>query len=72
MEINIKKHLREIRIFLGMSQTELARKASFQPSAIAHFESGRREPTTKNVAKLSEALGVSVDRLMFGVKDDKR
>lgn len=68
METNIKENLREVREFLGMSQAELATKAGFMPSAISHFEGGRRKPNIDNLAKLAQALGVSTDRLLFGVK----
>lgn len=64
---NLKNNLKEVREFLGLSQSELGRKTGLQPSAIAHFEAGRREPNIDNLVKLSIALGVSTDRLLFGV-----
>lgn len=68
---NIKTNLKEVRVFLGLSQAALAKKAGFKPSAISHFETGTREPSLPNLVKLSEALGVSTDRLLFGVSDEK-
>lgn len=71
MKTNIKKNLKEVRVFLGLSQGALAKKAGFEPSAISHFETGTREPNLQNLVKLSKALGVSTDRLLFGVTDEK-
>ena len=47
------RHIREQR---GVSQSELAREAGMQPSAIAHFEAGRRKPSFDNVRSLAKAL----------------
>ena len=66
---NIKQNVKEVREFLGISQAELARRTGLMPAAINHIEAGRREPNLKNLTKLSKALGVSTDRLLFGVKD---
>lgn len=71
MKINLQNNLKEVREFLGLTQSELARKSALQPSAINHFESGRREPNIQNLAKLARALGVTTDRLLFGVKNGK-
>lgn len=66
---NIKQNLKEVREFLGLSQVELARRTGLEPSAISHIETGNREPNLENLTKLSKALGVSTDRLIFGVGD---
>ena len=55
------RHMREQR---GMSQSELAREAGMQPSAIAHFEAGRRKSSFDNVRSLAKALKVSGDYLL--------
>lgn len=55
------RHIREQR---GMSQSELAREAGMQPSAIAHFEAGRRKPSFDNVRSLAKALKVTGDYLL--------
>jgi transcriptional regulator with XRE-family HTH domain len=49
----------------GLSQSDLARMAGMMPSAIAHFEAGRRSPNCDNLLKLADALEVSLDDL-FG------
>ena len=66
---NIKHNVKEVREFLGISQAELARRTGLQPAVISHFETGGRVPNIANLIKLSKALGVSTDRLIFGVID---
>jgi transcriptional regulator with XRE-family HTH domain len=60
--------LRKTRENRELSQSELAREAGMQPSAIAHFEAGRRKPSFDNVRALAKALKVSADYLL-GTKD---
>ena len=63
MDTAFKQNLLDIRKFLGLSQSELAKRIGWQPSHISHFESGRRLPSVQNLIKLARALGVSTDRL---------
>ena len=56
--------LRKIREDKGLSQVELAEKAGFQPSAVSHFESGRRSPSFDNLKRLANALSVTIDFLL--------
>lgn len=56
--------LREMRNSRDLTQSELARLAGMQPSAIAHFEADRRKPSFDNVRALSKALQVSSDLLL--------
>jgi transcriptional regulator with XRE-family HTH domain len=61
--------LRKTREGKGLSQSELAHKAGFQPSAISHFESGRRAPSFENLRRLADALSVTIDYLLGRVTD---
>jgi transcriptional regulator with XRE-family HTH domain len=56
--------LRKTREGKGLSQSELAHKTGFQPSAISHFESGRRSPSFENLKRLADALSVTIDYLL--------
>lgn len=47
-----------------MTQAEVAKVGNLQPSAVAHFEAGRRKPGSANLVRLSDALGVTTDRLL--------
>lgn len=52
----------------GYSQSELASRLDTHQTAIAHWESGRREPTATNLAAIATALGISMD-VLFGRKE---
>lgn len=52
----------------GLNRTALATKAGLNASHVRLIEEGHREdPTGTTLAKLSEALGVSLDWLVRGV-----
>jgi transcriptional regulator with XRE-family HTH domain len=59
-----KVRLRDARLEKGLSQAELAQKTGLQPSAVSHFESGRRAPSFDNLRVLADALGVTTDHLL--------
>lgn len=61
--------LRAAREQRQMSQSELAEKAGLQPSAVSHFESGRRAPSFQNLKALADALVVTTDFLIGGSVD---
>jgi transcriptional regulator with XRE-family HTH domain len=61
---NFGERLRAIRENRELSQSDLARLAGMQPSAIAHFEADRRKPSFHNVRALAKALNVSADYLL--------
>lgn len=58
------KRLRFVREMRELSQSALGRAAGLDPSAIAHFEAGRREPSMRNLRKLCKAAMVSSDYLI--------
>jgi transcriptional regulator with XRE-family HTH domain len=59
-----KSRLREAREAKGWSQTDLATRTGLEPSAISHFECGRREPSAGNLVILAIQLQVSTDYLL--------
>lgn len=56
---------------IAMTQAELARRCRCAPSAISHWETGKRAPDCANLAKLAVALGVTSDYLL-GLADEIR
>ncbi len=48
--------LKYTRVKRRFSQVELARISGLQPSAISHYECGRRSPSMENLARLCNAL----------------
>ena len=58
------ERLRAARELRKMSQSDLADKSDLLPSAISHFETGRRSPSFANLKALSDALDVTTDYLI--------
>lgn len=59
-----KQRLIDKRKERDLSQSELARKTGLQPSAISHFEAGRRKPSFANIRALATALNTTADYLL--------
>lgn len=55
--------LKEMRLERGLSQEELAHRASLHPTWISHLESGRENPAWGTVRRLATALDVSLGKL---------
>jgi transcriptional regulator with XRE-family HTH domain len=64
MKESFGERLRRIREEKRMNQTDLAAKTGLQPSAVSHFESGRRSPSFDNLKRLADALAVTIDFLL--------
>lgn len=62
--------LADARLAKGLSQSQLATRTGLMPSAVSHFELGRRMPTVNNLLRLADALDISLDSL-FG-RDSNR
>lgn len=69
MTSNFPDRLRMARHLRNLSQSELAEEAQLQPSAVSHFETGRRSPSFDNLKALSEALQVTTDYLLGRVDE---
>src|SRR5580698_7618916 len=69
MSPTFQDRLRAARQLRNLSQSELADKAHLQPSAVSHFETGRRAPSFDNLKALSEALQVTTDYLLGRVDE---
>lgn len=69
MPAKFQDRLKSARALRNLSQSELAEKAKLQPSAVSHFETGRRAPSFDNLKALSEALQVSTDYLLGRVDE---
>jgi transcriptional regulator with XRE-family HTH domain len=58
------QRLQRIRELRGESQTHLSSRSGLKPSAISHFEAGRRLPNLPNLLKLADSLDVTTDELL--------
>lgn len=63
----VGENIRKIREQQGLSQEELAELANIHRVTLARYEAGRVDPGTQAIARLAEALGVSVD-VLFGIE----
>lgn len=64
--MSIAERIIKKRNELGLSQTDLAKRAGLKPPAISQYESGTRSPSYEALIKLSNALNVTTDYLISG------
>lgn len=57
--------LRNAREKKGLKQSQMARFLSVSPTSYTNYEKGEREPSLKNLIKISELLDVSIDSLLI-------
>lgn len=62
--MRFKDRLKDARIKAGLTQAELAAKASVTTRTIQNYEMGTRRPNSNTVADLASALGTTVDYLV--------
>lgn len=58
--INIGDNIRKVRKAHGLSQIELAERVGVAPITIRQYENGKRSPKLETIAKLAQALDVSI------------
>ena len=63
--------LRLARERRDMSQSDLARRAGLDPSAVSHYEADQRRPGADNIRDICRALDVTADYLL-GLTDETR
>lgn len=68
MEVLFAKRLRELRLKKRLTQTQLSAYLGYGYTAVANYESGRNEPSLRDVARLCQVFDVSADYLI-GISD---
>lgn len=63
----ISSKIRQLRKANGFTQEELAKKAQLERSAIAKIESGTREISAIELAKIAQVFKVNMNALIFRV-----
>ena len=58
------ERLKQVRLAKGLKGPQLAEKISVSKAAISQFESGKSRPCLDVLARLADALDVSVDFLL--------
>ncbi|MDX2330389.1 helix-turn-helix domain-containing protein [Sinorhizobium medicae] len=64
-DIYLEKNLKILRERKGISKEELGRRVGVSGVTIGYWESGQTTPRMGKVEKVSQALGVTVDELLF-------
>ena len=64
--IKERRTLRQLRMSLGWTQAELARRAGIDPVSICKYERGARVPSLPNLQRLAAQLGVTLDDIQIG------
>jgi len=62
--MSVANRIRNRRMEMGITQTQLAKAARLTPAAISQFESGSRKPSFDAMSKLATALKVTTDYLL--------
>ncbi len=66
-------NIRRLRKKKGLSQEKLARLADISNNTLIKIEQEvAKEPTITTVTKIASALGVSIDELVKGSKDNEK
>lgn len=64
----ISRKVQELRVYVGLSQSQLAKLSGLTPAAISQIEGGLRKPSTTSLEKIAEALDVRVGYFFDGPK----
>ncbi len=68
----LAQNIRKLRFKKGLSQEKLARLANISNATLVKIECGvAKEPTITTVAKIADALGVSIDELVGRVRNKR-
>lgn len=68
----LAENIRKLRTKKGLSQEKLARLADISNNTLIKIEQGiAKEPTITTVTKIASALGVSIDVLVKGNKNNR-
>ena len=62
--VSLSVAIKTLRLREGWTQRELARRIGIKPRLISFYETGQRTPLVGTLLKLSEAFGVSTNRLV--------
>ncbi len=62
--MSVAVRIKDRRLDLKITQTQLAERAKLTPAAISQFESGARKPSFDTLSSLADALRVTTDYLL--------
>lgn len=68
MDIKFPERLKELRLEMGMTQSELAKELKVTQATVAKWENGDLEPSLDMLRDMKMYFGVTVDDLL-GLED---
>lgn len=68
-ELKFKENFKKIRELKGITKDELSIKSGLTRRSIDYYEHGDRLPDFNALVRLSEALEISIDTLVHGIKN---
>jgi transcriptional regulator with XRE-family HTH domain len=60
-----RRTIRELRRLAGWSQIELAAKIGVSKMSISHWETGRNEPSARQLRALAQAFAIPMESIRF-------
>jgi len=60
----LSRNMYDLRLSRNLSQADLSRLSGLPRSTVTHIESGSGNPSLRNLIKLANALGVSIEELL--------
>ena len=64
--MSISENIRMYRKTAGLTQKMLAAKCGMAEITIRQYESGKREPRSRQLTRIADALNISADSLILG------
>ena len=69
--MDLKDRIKSLRKAKNLSQSELGKKVNLSLVVISGIETGKTDPSTKQLKALSEFFNVSIDYLVTGVESER-
>ena len=66
LRMSISENIRMYRKAAGLTQKMLAAKCGMAEITIRQYESGKREPRSRQLTRIADALNISADSLILG------
>jgi len=57
-------NLRKIRLELGMTQIQFAKKLKVDTAYLSNLENGNKNPTLATIDSITKTLGIRIEKLM--------
>ncbi len=70
--LKLGRRLRAFRVKSGLTQAQLAEASCIEPSNISHIERGATKVSLPTLVKLANALGASLDSLVYDSLEQTR